>query len=86
VAVRVVYGPGDLVIQVDDDGAGRGSSPQRASPQRGSPHNGASPGGGNGIPGMTERAKALGGTLRAGPRPDGGFRVRAWLPLGTAAS
>jgi signal transduction histidine kinase len=35
---------------------------------------------------MTERAKALGGTLRAGPRPDGGFRVRAWLPLGTAAS
>lgn len=81
VAVRVVYGPGDLVIQVDDDGAdGSGS------PRPGSPHHGASPGGGNGIPGMTERAKALGGTLRAGPRPDGGFRVRAWLPLGTAAS
>jgi signal transduction histidine kinase len=75
VAVRVVYGPGDLVIQVDDDGAR---------------HSGMGPngvaGGGNGIPGMTERAKALGGTLRAGPRPDGGFRVRAWLPLGTAAS
>jgi signal transduction histidine kinase len=86
VAVRVVYGPGDLVIQVDDDGAGRGGSPQHSSPHNGSPHNGASPGGGNGIPGMTERAKALGGTLRAGPRPDGGFRVRAWLPLGTAAS
>lgn len=91
VAVRVVYGPGDLVIQVDDDGAGRDGSPQHSSPHNGSPHNGspgngASPGGGNGIPGMTERAKALGGTLRAGPRPDGGFRVRAWLPLGTAAS
>lgn len=76
VAVRVVYGPGDLVIQVDDDGARRsGTGPS-----------GVADGGGNGIPGMTERAKALGGTLRAGPRPDGGFRVRAWLPLGTAAS
>ena len=84
VAVRVVYGPGDLVIQVDDDGADGSSS---SSPQHSSrPHNGTSPGGGNGIPGMTERAKALGGTLRAGPRPDGGFRVRAWLPLWTAAS
>jgi signal transduction histidine kinase len=30
---------------------------------------------------MTERAKALGGTLQAGPRPEGGFGVRAWLPL-----
>ena len=75
VAVRVVYGPGDLVIQVDDDGARRGGmGPSGVA------------GGGNGIPGMTERARALGGTLRAGPRPDGGFRVRAWLPLGTAAS
>ena len=35
---------------------------------------------------MTERARALGGTLRAGPRPDGGFRVRAWLPLRVPAS
>jgi signal transduction histidine kinase len=86
VAVRVVYGPGDLVIQVDDDGADGSGSPQHGSPQHRGPHNGASPGGGNGIPGMTERAKALGGTLRAGPRPDGGFRVRAWLPLRTAAS
>jgi hypothetical protein len=29
---------------------------------------------------MTERAHALGGTLSAGPRADGGFRVVAWLP------
>jgi signal transduction histidine kinase len=36
---------------------------------------------GNGITGMTERAATVGGTLRAAPRPDGGFRVRAWLPL-----
>jgi signal transduction histidine kinase len=84
VAVRLVYGPGDLVIQVDDDGARRsGSSPTGAEPDSTEPY---SAGGGNGIPGMTERARALGGTLRAGPRPDGGFRVRAWLPLGTATS
>jgi signal transduction histidine kinase len=37
---------------------------------------------GTGITGMTERAAALGGRLEAGPRPGGGFRVRAWLPLG----
>jgi signal transduction histidine kinase len=37
---------------------------------------------GNGITGMTERANALGGNLRAAPRPGGGFRVRAWIPLG----
>lgn len=39
---------------------------------------------GTGITGMTERATALGGTIEAGPRPGGGFRVRAWLPLGGA--
>jgi signal transduction histidine kinase len=37
---------------------------------------------GNGITGMTERATALGGNLRAAPKPGGGFRVRAWIPLG----
>jgi signal transduction histidine kinase len=36
---------------------------------------------GNGITGMTERAATVGGTLQAAPRPGGGFRVRAWLPL-----
>ncbi len=30
---------------------------------------------------MRERAKALGGSLDAGPLPAGGFRVRARLPL-----
>jgi signal transduction histidine kinase len=37
---------------------------------------------GNGVRGMTERAAAVGGELRAGPRPGGGFRVRARLPIG----
>jgi signal transduction histidine kinase len=36
---------------------------------------------GNGIVGMRERARALGGSLTAGPGPDGGFRVHARLPL-----
>jgi signal transduction histidine kinase len=35
-----------------------------------------------GIVGMRERARALGGTLEAGPRPEGGFRVSARLPVG----
>jgi len=36
---------------------------------------------GQGILGMKERATALGGMVEAGPRPDGGFRVVARLPL-----
>lgn len=37
---------------------------------------------GRGIVGMSERARILGGDLRAGPRDDGGFEVTATLPLG----
>jgi signal transduction histidine kinase len=62
--VHVAYGDDDLTVQVDDDGRGG-----RVSTNSGS-----------GIAGMRERAAALGGRLEAGPRPGGGFRVRAQLP------
>jgi MYXO-CTERM domain-containing protein len=65
--VRVAYGEGDLTIQVDDDGRG--------------PDTPVTPGTGKGLLGMRERVAALGGDLEAGPRPGGGFRVRAHLPL-----
>lgn len=55
-----------LTLRIDDDG----------------PATGADAGGsGNGLAGMRERAAALDGTIEAGPRPDGGFRVTAVLPL-----
>jgi signal transduction histidine kinase len=75
-SVELTYGPDALTVQVDDDG--RGSDASRAGGKASAPH---AEGGGNGIPGMRERAAALGGTLDAGPRSSGGFRVRARIPL-----
>jgi signal transduction histidine kinase len=69
--VRISYGDDALTIQVDDDGLGA-----RADGAGGT---------GKGIVGMRERVGALGGELQAGPRPEGGFRVRAKLPLASAS-
>ncbi len=72
--VRLGYADHGLEVEVDDDGPpATRPAPVSAPPSAG--------GSGNGIAGMTERASALGGTLEAGPRPGGGFRVRAWLPF-----
>ncbi|MFB4426422.1 sensor histidine kinase [Streptomyces sp. QL37] len=64
--VRIAYGREHLGLLVDDEGPATGDD---------------AGGSGNGLIGMRERAAALGGTIDAGPRPDGGFRVTAELPL-----
>lgn len=61
--------PTGLEVRIADDG-GR---PARLSDQ--------ARGGGYGLAGMAERADALGGTLTAGPAPEGGWLVTAILPL-----
>jgi signal transduction histidine kinase len=42
------------------------------------------PSGGRGLSGLRERVRMLDGDLVAGPRPDGGFRVHALIPSGSA--
>jgi signal transduction histidine kinase len=75
-SVELTYGLGELTVQVDDDGRGPGASGgRREVPAL------DGEGGGNGIPGMRERAVALGGTFDAGLRSGGGFRVRARIPV-----
>jgi len=77
-SVLLRYGDGDLMIEVADDGRGHaGGSRLAAGTGSG---NGHAAGSGNGLAGMGERARALGGTVDAGPRPGGGFLVLARLP------
>ncbi|MEU2270038.1 sensor histidine kinase [Streptomyces olindensis] len=68
--VHLAHDTGALRLRVDDDGPATGKD---------------AGGSGNGLAGMRERAAALGGTIEAGPRPDGGFRVLAVLPLTPSA-
>ncbi|EPD59716.1 sensor histidine kinase [Streptomyces sp. HGB0020] len=68
VRVELYEDKGLLRLSVTDDGTG--------------PTPGGTPG--FGLVGMRERARSVGGTLDAGPRPDGGFAVSAVLPLTTA--
>jgi signal transduction histidine kinase len=74
--VRVTFAVGEVALQVSDDGPAQQLGPQATEPTRVS--------GGNGLAGMRERAHAVGGTLLAGRRPEGGFQVRAWLPFGAS--
>jgi signal transduction histidine kinase len=65
--VVVRYRQGGLELDVCDDGRGT-TEPVRA---------------GHGLTGMRERAAVHGGTLRAGPATDGGYRVHAEIPVAT---
>lgn len=67
VRIRIAYCEDSVSVRIDDDGV--------------SPAGAGDDAGGSGIPGMRERAVALGGEFHAGPRPGGGFRVEAGLPL-----
>ncbi|MER5215780.1 sensor histidine kinase [Streptomyces sp. NPDC002838] len=64
--VELAYLSGALNVKVIN------SRPTQPAPQ--------SPGAGHGLLGMRERATMLGGALRAGPAPDGGYQVSAYLP------
>ena len=63
---QVCIGQQDGQLSIEVTDSGRGGSPART---------------GYGISGMRERAILLGGDFAAGPRPGGGFRVAARLPL-----
>jgi signal transduction histidine kinase len=70
VEVRLDFGADQLGIDVIDTGTGLRHATDLA---------------GHGLTGMRERALGVGGTLEAGPRPEGGFRIRARLPLGASS-
>jgi signal transduction histidine kinase len=82
--ITVTHHDGRVEVEVVDNGNGSESPSATSGPFRPAD----SPVGdrqvrrsGQGIAGMRERARALGGTLEAGPRPGGGFRVQASLPV-----
>jgi signal transduction histidine kinase len=75
--VRLCTDRDRLVIEVINDGPAEDSLSGETRDRTG---------GGHGLVGMRERALLLGGTLDAGPRQDGGFAVRARLPMGGRAA
>ncbi|MGW1214361.1 sensor histidine kinase [Streptomyces sp. NPDC002499] len=66
-SVRVAYGAEELDVEISDTG--------------GPPAPAAATGNGRGLIGLRERLAVHGGTLRTGPRPLGGYRVHALIPL-----
>ncbi|MFH9268142.1 MULTISPECIES: sensor histidine kinase [unclassified Streptomyces] len=71
-SVRLVYFDDGLGLLIEDDG--RGAAHELYE-------DGGADGAGHGMIGMRERIGMVGGTLDAGPRPGGGFRISALLPL-----
>ncbi|MEU6849342.1 histidine kinase [Actinacidiphila alni] len=70
VTVSVDYRPGEVRVEVADTG--------------GTPSPAAATGNGRGLMGLRERLAVYGGTLDAGRRISGGYRVRAVIPVGDA--
>ncbi|MBW1604259.1 sensor histidine kinase [Streptomyces sp. JJ66] len=70
--VRVTYGPDELCLLAEDDGRGAQAELYEE---------GGADGLGHGLIGMRERVGMVGGHLETGPRPGGGFRITARLPL-----
>jgi signal transduction histidine kinase len=79
-AVELAFGGDAVRLRVADDGHGYSAGLMNGTAVDA---DGAGEGG-NGLPGMRERALALGGEFSAGTRPGGGFAVEAVLPLGGA--
>jgi signal transduction histidine kinase len=73
VTVSVGHDAGAVLLRVANGPGGPASSTRT---ERGPGH---------GLTGMRERVALLGGSLSAGPAPDGGYVVSAVLPLGEAA-
>ncbi|WP_103889493.1 sensor histidine kinase [Actinacidiphila yanglinensis] len=71
-SVLLGFGDAKLDLLIEDDGRGA----RRELYAQGGPD-----GLGHGLIGMRERIGMVGGTLDAGPRPGGGFRISAVLPL-----
>ncbi|PWU45077.1 sensor histidine kinase [Micromonospora globispora] len=67
--VRLTFTDAFLAVEVTDTGRGPGPRPDRI---------------GHGLVGMRERVALYGGILRTGPRPGGGFRVYARIPVESA--
>lgn len=65
-SVKIEHRPDTLIIDITDDGP-----PARIPAD----HDG------NGLVGMAERAESVGGSVRVGPDPAGGFAVHAEFPL-----
>ena len=72
-SVVVSFEPGALGLEIVDDG--RGVNGRSEATGRG----------GHGLLGMRERVAVYGGTLEAGPRRGGGFRVAVRLPYGASS-
>lgn len=79
--VRLSFTPKELTIEISDTGRGPRPGLSAGEGARGQRPDGRTDGLGHGLLGMRERIHLYGGTLRAGARAGGGFRVDARIPL-----